>query len=43
MLACSHRYLVEFKDVMAMELQLHFVLDRNNQVDLVELEGVQWM
>jgi hypothetical protein len=39
---CSHRYLAEFKDVMAMELQLRFVLDQNNRVDLVELEGVQW-
>lgn len=38
----SDRYLAEFDGVMAMELQLRFVLDQNNRVDLVELEGVQW-
>ena len=38
----SHRYLVEFKDVMAMEVQLRFVLDRRNRVVFVELEGVQY-
>ena len=38
----SHRYLVEFKDVMAMEVQLRFVLDQKNRVVLVEMEGVQY-
>jgi hypothetical protein len=38
----SHRYLVEFKDVVAMEVQLRFVLDQKNRVVLVEMEGVQW-
>jgi hypothetical protein len=35
----SHRYLVEFKDVMAMEVQPRFVLDHKNRVVLVEMEG----
>ena len=39
----SHRYLVEFKDVMPMEVQLRFVLDQKNRVVLVEMEGVQYM
>jgi hypothetical protein len=38
----SHRYLVEFNDVMAMEVQLRFVLDQKNRVVLVEIEGVQY-
>jgi len=38
----SHRYLVEFKDVMAVEVQLRFVLDQKNRVVLVEMEGVQY-
>lgn len=38
----SHRYLVEFKDVTAMEVLLRFVLDQKNRVVLVEMEGVQY-
>jgi hypothetical protein len=38
----SHRYLVEFKDVMAVEVQLRFELDQKNRVALIEIEGVQY-
>jgi hypothetical protein len=38
----SHRYLVEFNDVVAMEVQLRFVLDQKDRVVLVEMEGAQW-
>ena len=38
----SHRYRVEFKDVMAVDVQLRFVLNQRNRVALMEMEGVQW-
>lgn len=38
----SLRYRVEFNDVMPMDMQLRFMLDQNNRIALLELEGVQW-
>jgi hypothetical protein len=38
----GYRYLAKFEDVMPMELQVRFVLDQENKVVLVELEGIQW-
>jgi hypothetical protein len=38
----SYRYLVGFKDVMAMEIQLRFVFDQKNRVVLIELEGIEY-
>ncbi|AGA24956.1 C45 family peptidase [Singulisphaera acidiphila] len=38
----SHRYLVGFKDVMEVEVQLRFVLDQKDRVVLVELEGIEY-
>jgi len=38
----SHRYRVEFKDAMVVEVQLRVVLDRKNRVALIEMEGAQW-
>lgn len=38
----SNRYRVGFKDVMAMEVQLRFVLDSKDKIALIELEGMNY-